>query len=294
MTITKGLLTYKAEGQEGGIFHSRKLHVPSDNSGLTIGRGYDMKGKESYDIIKDLTDAGLSHPHSKLLSTASGLFGDNAKKFIAENHGLDIFTISIEQQEELFRISYAEMEADVMRICNKADCVEAYGAVDWNKLDPDIKEVIIDLRFRGDYHPTSRRLIQKYVSKNNLGMFTKNLCDRELWENVPEDRFNRRAEFLLKAIKPKDLFINKDEIEIFTYNNISEIDKLNIASGSMIKALIQGIEKNGIYIRLSNATKEGHKIDYEHIKGDKKTFDTIAKALGLRMTKTTIEVNNNG
>ena len=59
MTITKGLLTYKAMGMEGGDFHSRKLHVPSDRSGLTIGRGYDMKEKSSYKIEGSYQDTHL-------------------------------------------------------------------------------------------------------------------------------------------------------------------------------------------------------------------------------------------
>jgi hypothetical protein len=38
-----GLLTWGAEGTEGGRFHSRVLQFPPGASGLTLGRGYDMK-----------------------------------------------------------------------------------------------------------------------------------------------------------------------------------------------------------------------------------------------------------
>ena len=31
-----GIVTWDSEGSEGGRFHSRRLHVPSDTSGLTI------------------------------------------------------------------------------------------------------------------------------------------------------------------------------------------------------------------------------------------------------------------
>ena len=199
MTITKGLLTFDAEGMEGGVFHSRKLHVPSDSSGLTIGRGYDMKEKSSQKIETDLNLAGVANRRAILLGTASKLSGNQARHFIFEQ-GLEEFEISIETQEELFNISYNEMSEDVKRICNKTDCVEAYGEVDWKNLNAAIKEAIVDLRYRGDYTPASRRLIQKMVADNDIEQFILTLSNPELWPQVPEDRFNRRVDFLSKVL----------------------------------------------------------------------------------------------
>ena len=73
-----GKLTFDAEGSEGGQFHSRKLHVPSMVSGLTIGRGYDMKKKSPAKIIQDLTAAGIDKKDAAILSKASGLSGQSA------------------------------------------------------------------------------------------------------------------------------------------------------------------------------------------------------------------------
>jgi hypothetical protein len=39
----RGRLTFDAEGQEGGPWHSRHFHVPDATSGLIIGRGYDSR-----------------------------------------------------------------------------------------------------------------------------------------------------------------------------------------------------------------------------------------------------------
>ncbi len=190
-----GNLTYEAEGTEGGIYHSRKLHVPADSSGLTIGRGYDMKEKTSTKISEDLIQAGVDQDSAMLLSQASGLFGTIAKQFISANN-LAEFEISPAVQQALFRKIYAEMEADVKRICNKEDCVIAYGAVDWDKLDSKIKEVLVDLRYRGDYTPRSREWLQKFVAGNDLILFRQVLADQALWQRVPQDRFNRRKNFL--------------------------------------------------------------------------------------------------
>ena len=195
MAITKGLLTYEAEGMEGGPYHSRKLHVPSNSSGLTIGRGYDMKEKTSETIEADLTEAGVENGDAKLQPGAAKLSGDLAKQFIVNNN-LQDFEISMDTQEILFNASYEKMSADVKRRCNKADCVKIYGKVEWDELNVAIKEVLVDLRYRGDYTPASRKLIQKVVADNDLESFTRTLSNRELWSRVPQDRFDRRAKFL--------------------------------------------------------------------------------------------------
>lgn len=195
MAVSRGLLTYEAEGQEGGPYHSRKLHVPSSSSGLTIGRGYDMKEKKSSKIEFDLIDAGVDAATSALLGKASGLSGSSAKRFISDND-LSDFEITMDAQEKLFESIYAELEKDVIRICNKADCVKIYGAVNWNALDSKIRDAVVDLRFRGDYHSRSRKIIQKYISDNDLKQFTEKMLKRSNWAGVPEDRFNRRVAFL--------------------------------------------------------------------------------------------------
>lgn len=195
MAITQGQLTYDAEGNEGGPYHSRVLHVPSGSSGLTIGRGYDMKEKSASQIETDLVNAGVEADVAALISTASGLSGDGAKAFIDDND-LAEFEISMAAQESLFEVIYAAITKDVRRICDKADCVAAYGAVDWDGLDEKIKDVMIDLRYRGDYTPASRKRIQKLVSRNDLEAFTEDLVNRDAWNQVPQDRFDRRAALL--------------------------------------------------------------------------------------------------
>lgn len=191
----KGQLTYDAEGTEGGRYHSRKLYVPSAASGLTIGRGYDCKEKNKDKITHDLCQAGIEPHVANIIASASGLHGDGAKAFITDNK-LQDFEISIEQQKTLFVNTYTEMENDVKRICRKPDCVAAYGAVNWQQLNPLVKDVLIDLRYRGDYTPQSRKLIQRYIADNDTDSFQRVLAIRQNWMNVPEDRFNRRNQHL--------------------------------------------------------------------------------------------------
>ncbi|CAB4005151.1 Hypothetical predicted protein [Paramuricea clavata] len=153
-----------------------------------------MKDKPKKQIEKDLREAGICK--AKLLSCAAGLRGKAAKKFIKDNK-LENFEITPCQQKKLFEITYKAMEKDVRRIVNKKDVVELYGKTDWNKLLPAIKEILIDLRFRGDYTPETRKIIQRAVAKNDLKTFTALMKDRNNWKNVPKHRFERRVNYLI-------------------------------------------------------------------------------------------------
>lgn len=186
-----GRLTFEVEGQEGGPFHSRHFHVPSSASGLTIGRGYDMKLRTKAQIRDDLVVSGLAVDKASLVSQAAGLVGDEAEEFIAEND-LEDFEITPEAQLALFEIEYERMVDDARRLATKADVTRHYGETNWDKLNETIREVLVDLRFRGDYTPSCRRFLQVHVAGNNLRGFAKEIADRSRWPNVPKDRFERR------------------------------------------------------------------------------------------------------
>jgi hypothetical protein len=195
----EGHLTFESEGQEGGPYHSRRLHVPSANSGLTIGRGYDMKLRSKSEIRDDLAKAGLAITEAALISQAAGLKGEEAEEFIEEND-LEDFEITSEAQLALFTIEYERKAKDTRRLATKADVARAYGETDWDALHEVIKEVLIDLRFRGDYTPSCRRFLQAHVAKNNLAAFAEQIGNQNRWPNVPPDRFNRRKSLCESAI----------------------------------------------------------------------------------------------
>jgi len=197
LKVVQGQLTFEAEGNDDpkSIYYSRRPHVPSAVSGLTLGRGYDMKFKSAQNICADLTAAGIDEGKARLLSAASGLVGDEAKQFIETNH-LTSFTITQDQQKKLFASTYKDVESDVRRICEKPDTIELYGRVDWDNLNPKIRDVVVDLRYRGDYTPASRAIIQKCVADNDYKGFCGAMKDKNNWPNVPSDRFQRRVDFL--------------------------------------------------------------------------------------------------
>ena len=192
---SQGLVTWDSEGQEGGPFHSRKLHVPSNESGVTIGRGYDMSGRLASHIANDLMAAGVQKDMALKLAKGAGLRGKAAKAFIAKPE-FKGFELSAAGQKTLFDLSYKHEESETRRLATKQDVVAKYGATDWAKLHPAIQQTLVDLKFRGDYTGDARAIIQPSVVKNDLEAFTKLLCDRSQWKNVPQDRFERRAKFL--------------------------------------------------------------------------------------------------
>ena len=199
VTPSRGLVTWDSEGTEGGKFHSRVLHVPTDSSGLTIGRGYDMGGKSSAKIVIDLTTAGVDAKDAAKVSKAAGLRGEAAKKFITDN-GLKTWEITPEAQVLLFEITYRAEAAEAERLCTKADVVTAFGKVEWAKLEPAIQDMLVDLKFRGDYTGGARKKIQKHVVANDLEAFAAELGKKANWPNVPKDRFDRRVAFLQPAV----------------------------------------------------------------------------------------------
>ena len=197
--MPRGQVTFNAEGMEKrGRFFSRVAHVPGAVSGVTIGRGYDMSERSENEISEDLMAAGVSKRNAQRLAEARGLRGQQAKKFIADND-LPKIEITPKQQEELFLITYKELEGDVVRICNKADVVHKYGPSKWDALHPAIRDVLVDMRYRGDYTGATREVVQPPTVKNDLEAFRAVLADRGYWverRRVPRDRFRRRKEFL--------------------------------------------------------------------------------------------------
>ncbi len=158
-----------------------------------------MKLRSKSEVRDDLLVAGLDTAVAALISQAAGLRGEQAEEFIEENE-LEDFEISPEAQMKLFEIEYERQAKDTRRRATKPDVTRAYGETDWEALDPVIKEVLVDLCFRGDYTPSCRQFLQVHVAHNDLEGFAKEIGDRSRWPNVPADRFDRRKRSCVTAL----------------------------------------------------------------------------------------------
>jgi hypothetical protein len=194
-----GQLTFDAEGMETpGPYFSRKAHVPGPWSGVTIGRGYDMGQHSAAAIIADLTAAGVPRELAERFAPAAGLKGNAARRFI-RSAGLTDAEITPAQQKALFIATYDTLAQDCMRICRKPDVVATYGPTVWEALEPRLRDVVVDLRYRGDYTPKTRKRVQPLIVANDLTGMRDALADEPYWcgqFGVPRDRFERRRDYL--------------------------------------------------------------------------------------------------
>ena len=136
-----------------------------------------MKSKNSSKIVSDLTGAGIDGEMADIFSAASGLQGNAARQFIRRSDVAGI-EITPRQQKNLFKVTYEEHVSDVRRICSKDDVVRKYGRTDWEQLHPAIKDVLVDLRYRGDYTGITRNRIQPLVVTNDLFGFQETMADK--------------------------------------------------------------------------------------------------------------------
>ena len=195
----RGLVTFESEGVEspGSPFHSRVLHVPGGASGVTIGRGYDMAKKSRAKVEADLVSAGVPAAEAKAISMGAGLTGAAARAFRDSHRS---FSISPDAQIRLFEISYREEEAEVRRISDGDSCRSTYRRVDWDRLHPALLDLFVDLKFRGDWSPATRKFCQKHLVANDLQGLSDCMKRNANWSGVPADRFKRRNDYLAKAL----------------------------------------------------------------------------------------------
>ncbi|MDP2315602.1 MAG: hypothetical protein Q8P41_22070 [Pseudomonadota bacterium] len=192
--VSRGQLTFDAEGTEGGRYHSRTAHRPPGASGVTIGRGYDV-GQHSHEkTVADFVAAGIDPAQAEAYAQAAGKKGESAATWLAANKDA-LAEVSPEQQKKLFETTYGEMSADVQRISDKPDTQAAYGDVDLKKADPTVRDTLVDLRYRGDYTTSSRKRVQELSADNDVAGLATVMNDRDQWANVPPDRFARRAAY---------------------------------------------------------------------------------------------------
>ena len=63
--------------------------------------------------------------------------------------------------------------------------------------------------------------------------------------------------------------------------NMTQVARLSVAAGSLVKGLIMELERRDIYIKLHSATAGGHKVQYQVLVGKPALVKRLATALGL-------------
>lgn len=198
LTVPRGQLTFDAEGTDepGSRYFSRRVHWPGGASGVTIGRGFDMRHRNSHDIREALRAAGVPLADLYYLGRGSGLYGTEARIWCGQAPQ-EAFVLSLEAQHRLFLATYDELASDTDRILRKADVLAAYGrAPAWDRLPPMARDILVDLRYRGDFTPRTRKTVMPPVVSGDMEALAAVMADRDLWADVPADRWRRRAQYL--------------------------------------------------------------------------------------------------
>lgn len=191
----EGLLTFRAEGNnlKSSTDYSKKLHWPGNasscgknNSGVTIGRGFDLGDKSKISVLMALKNVGIENDKAEAIASGARLKGCSAYNFVLKNRDR-IEEITEQQQLNLFLDTYKKMKKDAERICKDKFTIEKYHPdpktspeLAWDNIPQKIKEVLIDLRYRGDYSLVTRSYIQRLAYAGDVTGFGKVVADRSI------------------------------------------------------------------------------------------------------------------
>lgn len=197
LKVRFGQATFDAEGTETpGRYFSRHISWPGGQSGVTIGRGYDMGHRTQLQVARELISAGMARSDAIRLAAGAGLRGRAAEIWV-KNRESSAPTIDLSVQHRLFEdITTPEVIADIKRIISKPDMVRTYGSTAWHDLPQHVQEFLFDLRYRGDYTPRTREIIQPLIATARFEELASLARDTERWVRdfgVPTERARIRA-----------------------------------------------------------------------------------------------------
>jgi hypothetical protein len=92
---------------------SNHLHWPGGSSGVTLGPGYDMKGRDRHTIVRDMLRIGVSKPVAEKVSDGSKLVGSKAEDFADDNE--DLVSLTSTQETALLGVIVPHYESIVRR-----------------------------------------------------------------------------------------------------------------------------------------------------------------------------------
>ena len=217
LKVKKGQMTFNVEGSDNpkSRYFSRRPHWPGGASGVTIGRGYDMKFRTEQSVYLDLTGAGVPKGDAEKLKKGAKLTKTAAKNFCSQNKGV---VISHAAQKELFYIALRQEENVAKSLVRKWTGDSKL----WAKLDPTVRDMTIDLKYRGDLiksRAVDYGFVSKIWKKNDTALLLKVMRDRSKWSKVPAWRFAERVWFVEDALgfgrtSYDTALLNKNQVKV--------------------------------------------------------------------------------
>lgn len=200
----KGLFTFRAEGSNdsSSIYYSRRIHWPGNksfctknNSGVTIGRGYDLGSRIKSTVYLDLINSGADRETAEKISEGAGLQTCSAMQFVDNNRD-SIKEISEQTQLNLFNLIYPNYENNakgfyLRQVENRFKKDKTFPKPEkWDNLDDKIKEIFVDVFYQGQISLT----FAKICGQNNRKVLAEFILSSDKYK--PYENGRHRAKYL--------------------------------------------------------------------------------------------------
>ncbi len=175
--------TWNVEGDAGNPAKTLSPHVPTDSSGVTLGKGYDMKERSATQIETQLKAAGIDAALAKKCGGAAKKVGEGARKWVKDNK--PFAAITAEQEKSLFRAEYQRQTDSTVAFLTDPDRGYVRDGDDWKlelnfkDLKPEILAFLVDLKYRGDLNDSSWGYIKAAVVGNNLEKLSNLVAEKD-------------------------------------------------------------------------------------------------------------------
>jgi hypothetical protein len=147
LIVERGQVTFDAEGNDipNSPYFSRRLHWPGGASGVTLGRGYDMRHRTSNSVLSDLIASGVDTISAEKFSRGAGLSSQAARDFVNVNRD-EFGAISREAQRILFEEVVYPRYVDAAR--QQYNSVANSNSPKWENLDVRVRDVAVDFTYQ--------------------------------------------------------------------------------------------------------------------------------------------------
>ncbi|MBF4664322.1 peptidoglycan-binding protein, partial [Cronobacter malonaticus] len=173
---------------------SRILHHPTVESGVTLGRGFDMKKRSAGEILATLRHADIEEYKAVICSKAAYLTGREAEMFV-QFYGPLVGEITHQQQIRLFEIAYQEQVIYAKGVYDRhVRRLNIPNALPWSRIDTVIRDTFIDTIFQGN--STAEEMVSIIASGGGRGKIIDYL------RSSPSARFSpRRTEIRIRNLQ---------------------------------------------------------------------------------------------
>ena len=182
--IEQGLFTYESEGNDSGRWNSRVLHWPESASGVTIGRGYDLKERRREAVVQDLIGVGVSRERAEIIAGGVSKRGTAARQFVNDNRE-QVGEITVCQQINLFKRVYSTYEREAKRVYSRHASSEQ-GYVAWENLSQPMRDIVTDMVYQG----AGRISTYKAAARNSEAELIRHVEER-ITSETDEGKINR-------------------------------------------------------------------------------------------------------